>query len=144
MAETNQAPTRAAPQPDLPGLLARVQAARGRDRPLDALLACNVDPKLAGEWEPHPDFASGDVIRDASGCMRGPERYTSSLDAALALAERALPGSRVKLSIFGHGEERAELKPPHDIAQNDFGATPALAILTVLLRAIIARGRADG
>ena len=90
-------------------LLAKVQAATGPDREIDAALAL-----LAGE--PQTFFGQFGLSLDHFGEVDGPEcfrdarwaggghsyvapTYTASLDAALALIERVLPRWSLRLSL---------------------------------------------
>jgi len=71
----------------------------------------------------------------------GPTRaYTRSLDAALALCERVLPGSWCKVTKYAKRGGWAEVggadTPDH---YNATGLTPALALLTAMLRAKISQ-----
>lgn len=81
---------------DLPALLSRLEAAEGEDRELDGLLA-----KLVGDLPAEAYWSTQDVygystrywVSGGYGAYKfyDPEPYTASLDAAIALAERALP-----------------------------------------------------
>jgi hypothetical protein len=119
---------------DLQELLARVEKAEGPDRELEVRLH-SIDP----------------------ACGRIPVSqtyYTASLDAALALVERVLPGSYVELS-----GPRKYLHIPtpvpnrwkayiatfnHDGDKTGWAATPALALLAALLRALISTHSEEG
>lgn len=128
----------------LTDLLARVEAATGPDRELDGdiALACGavVDPaerNLMGivtvpAWWTMP----------RASCAKWPHRttpwpLTASIDSALALAERVLPGWAWMLR-----GSFAKLWEPHGKPPgNDFdamGRSPALAIIAAILKALIA------
>lgn len=64
---------------DLKGLIGRLRKASGKDRELDYAIS---------EWHRGP----------ASGSFRWAhyDRYTSSIDAALALVEKVLPGTMIR------------------------------------------------
>jgi hypothetical protein len=63
---------------------------------------------------------------------------TASLDAALALCERVLPGARCMAERTFDGEGWAMVHPTREgIRQVSDGASPALALLAALLKAII-------
>lgn len=69
-----------------PGLIERLEAAGGGSRELDAEIA-----RLFG-GQAIARFGDWDCREDGTGIWRPLPRYSSSLDAALALAERVLPG----------------------------------------------------
>jgi len=153
---------------DLAELLERVRKATGPDRELDGEIAATlrVGNKLpdwaqnwTGEWRP---TIQGFVVLMQDDEQPGPNfsspKFTASIDAALALVERVLPGWKVSLFI-GHmtaaknGDgARAELiapGKPKKISASEWrwpkvaacyhAQTPALAIVTALLSALIAR-----
>lgn len=118
---------------ELAGLLARVEAATGPDTDKlmgglhDRLWRWVNDNKLnanAPGWE--------------YDLHEGPN-YTASLDAALGLCERVLPGCRVLVEKTFDGEGWAMLQTapaePRDMTE---GYTPALALLAAMLCALIA------
>ena len=114
----------------LTDLFARVEAATGPDRELDGALWRKLifDPQLArpgNDWTLTPNLG------------RKKPRYTASIDAALALAERVLPGWAWMLR-----GSFAKLWEPHGKPPgNDFdamGRSPALAIIAAILKALIA------
>jgi hypothetical protein len=121
-------------------LLERVEAASGADRELDALIACHfvfksLRPATAADvilnYVPRP----GDIKTDMGFLMADP--YTASLDAALALVDRVLPGwckSAVDLRpepCEGYVWERGHVGNIQGKAP-----TPALAVLAAMLRAL--------
>ena len=69
-----------------PGLIERLEAAGEGSRELDAEIA-----RLSG-GQAIARFGDWDCREDGTGIWRPLPRYSSSLDAALALAERVLPG----------------------------------------------------
>lgn len=120
----------------------RVEACgAGGDREIDAEIACALD-----------GYDSVEVVRDAEGLESDapiavwvvtgiyrddPDYYTSSLDAALALVERKLPGWTW---VVGMGPEfaRASLSDVRDFRERHTEAhapTPALALIAALLKA---------
>lgn len=124
----------------LPDLLAKVESAAEGSYNLDAELA----KALAGwtyerrgndrkEWWREANVA--DFYRHDR-----PPRYTASLDAAVALAEKVLPGYKIGLTIEG-GAHRASVYvgdsggPTFKIGR---GANPALAICHAIIKAKIA------
>lgn len=140
-------------------LLARIEAAEGPSREIDLALA-----NLLVFSEPHRlisshvsgwshDFAypeselplGGDEYHGWAKALnhmiaQPVERYTSSIDAALALCERVLPGCHWSVSNaavrpranvwMASPISRGISPPPHSSA-----ATPALALLAALLKA---------
>jgi hypothetical protein len=104
-------------------LLERVKAATGPDRALECdLVEAFISASEAGA---HFNF-------DLAAY-----RYTASIDAALALVERVLPGWQVNVSAFGNVAEASlggrGVYPPIQ------APTPPLAILVALLTAIISK-----
>lgn len=101
----------------LPDLLARVRAASGPDRELDA------------------------AIMSAFYASTPPYEFFRSVDAALALIERVLPGYRKSVVDLRPDPCEAYAWLPgwtHNIKGD--GATPALALVAALLAAVIDRG----
>lgn len=84
------------PVADLSALIAKLEAAEGGSRALDGDVAWIFHPKLWGRRNP----ANGQHqwMTEIDGKPRVLPRYTTSIDAALALAERVLlPGSGIGL-----------------------------------------------
>lgn len=129
----------------LSDLLARVEAATGGDRELDGEMWVtlmwtreNTDPCFyelldEGRWREalhsvQPNWRERDWV----------PRYTSSLDAALGLVERMLPGS-----YSGLQQNRGENVPAWSgyVDSGDehegWGASAALALLAAMLRALL-------
>lgn len=147
---------------DLTALLARVEAATGSDRELDADLWLQLTPGATREATPvnHPKGAYVIDETRQNGRLIIVHSFTASLDASLALVERVLPGWKVSIFI-GHltgakdGKgSRAELHSPkrykaHDgtgmkwpkVAACYYAPTPALALLAAMLKAL---GLGDG
>lgn len=105
----------------LEGLIERVTAAQGPDRELDRSIG-----RAFGVTETtFPQYEPGDVMPS----------YTASIDAALALVERYLPGWSWSIGHDANGELHATIW--HGVTEHDeYGATPALAILAALLTAL--------
>lgn len=143
-----------------PDLLAKLERATGPDRELDALIDIACGPKPLGDiehwvnlwdhgWrlgrEPGHVYMRQHAGADEYANYPSPA-VTASLDAALALVERVLPGWGFDITYraaWGNctacviaNDRRA---PPHTGA----GATPAFALLSALIRALIATN-ADG
>lgn len=119
--------------PTISSLLSRVRAARGPDRELDA----RIDAALFG----------GRAARDFTGDDPAP-CYTASIDDAVALVERALPGWRFR-SMEEAGAVRLEGATNGDWlvvlwecrragggTRKQVGKTLPLAILAALLSAL--------
>lgn len=134
---------------DLLGLLERLEAATGADRELDARLYVSLIARLKS---PHIDAMIAERARlrpDANVWLDGArdwqvKPYTASLDASLALCSRVLPGCRVMVerAFDGSGWAMMHVAPgePRDMTE---GATPALALLCAMLKAL-AHSISDG
>lgn len=141
---------------DLANLLERVEKAEGADKALSREIQCRV-----GGWyrrtpsegrTRHPTFIHPDDCRDGkpvydslhgTDIWREPPDVTASLDAALALAERKLPGRASELlyeawSAVGrkHALHMRLWKPSED---GSYTQALILALLAALLRALIAQ-----
>ena len=60
---------------------------------------------------------------------------TTSLDAALALAERVLPGCLVSLFLHGNATASVECKTAGRVKTEGLATTPALALCLAILKA---------
>ena len=123
-----------------PTLLERVEAASGPDRELDAVLWLAFTPGATRRtlhvphWQRPYDI---DETRDEKGRLIIVPSYTSSLDAALALVERVLPGW---LWMVASADPPNRLPARVELWTGDeevraSAATPALALLAALLKA---------
>lgn len=117
---------------DLAELLERVKAATGPDRELDG--------DIAEAFGPH--WNGRDLTRGQAPAV------TRSIDAAMALVERMLPGWRVQLferdpEDGGGWNARLKRRSPWDLVALDEVAplprTAPLALLAALLSALIAK-----
>lgn len=136
-------------QAGLVELLARVESATGPDRELNCLLASAIDPELE-DYEPSERFPGCLQRNGIPGWTTGAPLYTHSLDAALALVERVLPGSvppprqdmplwLPRVARWFNGKWEATLYRSTDgYTAEGRGPTPALALLAALLKALIA------
>jgi hypothetical protein len=149
---------------DLNELLERVEKAMGPDRELDGEIAAALrdGDKLpdwaknwAGEWRP---TIQGSVVLMQNSGEPGPHfsssKYTASIDAALALVERKLPGWHWSVSnpfispptyhaCVANPEDNGAIEPwniEHETHEGA-GANGPLAILVALLAALIGKGR---
>jgi hypothetical protein len=127
--------------PTLKSLLERVEKATGPDSALDVAIACTLlDARQHKAWNAANGLRprGAPPLPDDVFWMRHARPYTSSLDAALALVEEKLPGWDWSLH-FDNGEALAGIQPPSEDGCNFSdcsGATPALALLHALLRAL--------
>lgn len=122
---------------ELEALLARVESATGPDREIDLALM------ILGWGGPRERYLTDELDRLAFGEQW---KFTASLDAALALVERVLPGRDIDLELR-EGMQDGQVHRFTDAtiyaqAYSDdkrdfkaFGNSPALALLTALLRA---------
>ena len=138
----------------LPALLERVERATGPDRDLDADIVrtlaspdATVGTYIEGMGDDIVFHAQALGIPNKAECPA----YTASIDAALALANRLLnstPDSpehplEISISSVGHskfGPWHCRIwSERHDDGNGDpnYGATPALAILSALLHSLI-------
>ena len=129
---------------NLQELLERVEKAEGGDRAIDTALELLLLSATTKEF-PGADPRSGLVlILDAKErwVTCDADEYTASIDAAVALVERMLPGWKVAIHIdTGGGAADAYVWNPEsaDPQHQAFGETPALALIAALLRAMIAK-----
>lgn len=113
-------------------LIRRVEAATGPDRELDARIKYAVHAGLRS-FGSLDAWLSTDTSRKRS-CV--PE-YTASIDAALALVERVLPGCQWIIGRQTAGASDAKIGSQSGWSKQPWthAATPPLAILAALLRA---------
>lgn len=119
-------------------LLARVEGASAPDREIDGLLDCLSDPLIAQCW-PHWTREQREGLTP---------HYTASIDAALGLVERVLPGwapalrqdARPAFGTLWHAMMVSRENPRTQHAT--WGFTAPLAILAALLKAKLAEGEA--
>jgi hypothetical protein len=141
----------------LQALLERVEGASGPDREIDAVLMAQFyrrGLRKLGVQESGPngwryiksrcwvDPATNSAVTTAKHGLE----FTSSLDRALALVKRVLPGAWIELS-----GPRKYLHIPTPVPNYwraecgcvGWGATPALALLAALLKALLAKHGRD-
>lgn len=136
----------------LGALLARIENAEGPDRELDGMIALD----LAGaarfrNWYDDPETKLKHAWHVLWKLGEGPEdgweplpNYTASIDAAVALVEKALPGSGYGCSLRWPEIKRCPSEAAHgwvhhgDDTHEGDATTPALALCAALLRAVLA------
>lgn len=142
---------------DLPKLLERVKKATGPDRQIDRAIMRTiggwhrVEPRFThgkhGGWIAPADFigtlSDGSPILDSlhgTSIHREVPEVSASLDAALALVEEKLPGCGVCFWRHPGSAWAGEIELSDEtVITNKHGRpTPALAVLSALIRALIA------
>lgn len=122
---------------DLENLIARVERLEGPSREVDCAIAQCIIPD---DWrETTDDIGKPMKINRAfyHQNMLMETRPTASLDAAIALCERVLPGEGIVLET--HGKNRAGIGVSGKYPSS--GATPAIALCLATLRALAAQGK---
>lgn len=114
---------------DLPALLSRVEGASGPDDALNVAI-------WAALWERYP-------VAEEIAIRKVLPNFTGSIDAALALVERKLPGWGRQTKRYAEcGEYEASLWTPHEVGGATYvgvhKTSEALALLAALIRALIA------
>lgn len=123
---------------DLQKLLERVKAAKGPDRELDLAIAQSLVPHVLVMRQRADDSGADPYTY---------WEYTGSIDAAFALVERQKPDWRWYLADSdgqSDGRPVASVYHPDSIyltgsIPRSVGATPALALLTALLSALLSQ-----
>lgn len=120
-------------------LIARVEAATGPDREIDAMVA-----RVVCDWDVFsvPDLIGGTVrlARDGARTFEVP-RWSASIDAVVELIRREMPGAEWSISATGLAEIAAAYVPGCRCGWT--APTPALALLLAFLRAMQARQEND-
>lgn len=137
---------------DLKGLLERVEKAEGPDREIDAEIWLALVPGTTRKQWSYIHKASGkecfvDETRDATHALINVPSYTASIDAAVALVEKLLPGWRLMVTTPGGAYlMSSDFEPAEEEWGEPKGFTcaadaksPALALIAALLRALIAQ-----
>lgn len=129
---------------DHSALIERLDRAEGPSRELDAdiYIALNIPKERAGRID-RLDGCVGWHPVDAPyvSAIEVPP-YTSSIDAAVALAERVLPGCQINVTKFTANISRASLGNQWLAAENH--KTPPLALCLAILRALQSAARKGG
>jgi hypothetical protein len=136
---------------DLSSLIAEVEKADKPDRGLDAKISAVLEPHLFDApgftpIRPIPDFRydpSENVIRFEGGGLMDIRFFppvTSSIDAAVSMAERVLPNWQINLSIFHDALSEASFGSRDHYREFTFAKTPALALVLATLRALDQKG----
>ena len=122
-------------------LLSRLQGLSAPDREVDALIWLQLTPGATRKQWSYIHTATQrechvDETRNADGRLTIVPELTASLDAAVALCERVLPGYDW---IVGH--TNGGLTIHAQVGQNEmvFGETPAIALIIAILTALEAR-----
>lgn len=131
---------------DLSSLIERLQKAEKPRRDLDVEIMNAVDPRspdekrlFGGKVYPVAWGSVGQICDQIRYFVEAPF-LTSSIDAAVALAERVLPNWQINLSIFHDSLAEASFgnrEAPHARSQ---APKPALAICLATLRALQSKG----
>ncbi len=126
-------------------LIERLEKATGPDREIDAALVKALCPDalvsqyLASDEEPSVFHAQSLGISDRSDVPR----YTASLDAALTLVERALPGTEWAVStLYGVNHAEVDMNGEEPVTARD-AATPAIALCLATMKALSAARGTD-
>lgn len=125
----------------LAGLLARVEAATGADIELDEAISLALcDEHRFMQLADAPVGAGCEMYRFGPRGFHSALRVTASLDAALALVERVLPGMLWAKNYEGGFRI---YQPGVSGFFSGYAKTPALALLAAMLKALIAKEAAD-
>lgn len=134
---------------DLTTLIAKLEAATGPDRELDVAISCAIDGRVLEKRG--NDRKEWLYLSGTDNCRQDPgvfgqflsPRFTASIDAAVALAERVLPGWRGSVQFgnfecqvtayLGSDEDTKEATAAHDM--------PAIALVIAMLLAKQAEGK---
>ena len=127
--------------PDLSALIERIEALTGTDDLVDAEIYATIG------GAPHTTRAGGRVIplilkHDSPKWPR----YTASLDAAVALVERVLPGYKWSAGFSRHVPHNAQVWAPsgHGYYEGECDSNRAIALILAALRALHAQEGRDG
>lgn len=138
---------------DLSSLIARLEAAEGPSREFDRDIALTVDGfvyekrgKDAKPWFYHSTLRGRRQLISPYNSERLPA-YTSSIDAAVSLAERVLPGWDWGTQSFGEDGAQGKVWKHgwHDdtVIYADH-SSPVIALVLATLRALQQKGSSNG
>lgn len=134
---------------NLQALLERVEAASGPVEEIDNLIWWHFFCPERGKDDAMRVGPMDNVAKRAAWarCFYGTERstkFTASLDAAVGLVEKMLPGFDVCLARVS-GEWSADIGPPDSFqaASAKSRPTPALALIAALLKALISQSNPE-
>lgn len=129
---------------DFPSLLARLESADGPGREIDALLMVAIEPPTGDafwQWrglQPKGTQDRAEADLQADYAREHAPAYTASLDAAIALCRRALPGWEVLLSNEGDVHWVASIGPRGTFTSCEaVTPAPALALCIATVKALI-------
>ena len=116
-------------------LIARLEAAEAGSRELDSRIVYALDLAPHGFWR-IPGVEHGTWAAAGNTTWVAPH-YSTSLDAAMALAERVLPGWEGEIDFGRRGFAclHPEQPYPAHLEYNAEASTPALALCAAILRA---------
>lgn len=131
----------------LRSLLARVEVADGADRELDGRIWAATAGVTILEWD-----GDGVLWKDEHGGLRHQRddripAYTASIDAVVALVERVLPSGWTRVDVWNTDDVKQVTAsvlplPVPNSTSSGKAATAPLALLSALLKALIAREEA--
>lgn len=134
---------------DTETLIERLEKATGADRALDALIDARfrIGPVDGPQrlWKNFPTWKANtpSVGRVSAGFHWASISFTGSVDAALSLVERVLPGAEMELTnLYGVAGVTIHSEYGPFYGSNECGSFP-LAICLALLRAVQAKGTTD-
>ncbi|PZU22454.1 MAG: hypothetical protein DI589_11200 [Shinella sp.] len=135
---------------DLTTLIAKLEAATGPDRELDVAISCAIDGRVLEkrgndrkEWLYLPGTNNWRQDPGSYGQFLSP-RFTASIDTAVALAERVLPGWDWGAHSFGEDGAQGKVWKHgwhDDTAIYADHTSPSIALLIAILRAKQAEGK---
>jgi len=125
-------------------ILNRLRSAESGSRELDAMIAVSLQIMPNNAFQPCASLDAGTFGTGAHTFWRAPE-YTTSIDAALALVERMLPGGLWRVEKIS-GVLADQMNAPYWATAGKageqeaaYGKTAPIAILTALFTALEAK-----
>lgn len=133
---------------DLSSLIARLEKAERLSRDLDVEIMNTVDPRspyekrlFDGQIYPASWGAVGQICDQIRYFVEAPF-LTSSIDAAVSLAERVLPGHQVNVTIYTDRMAKASIG--NNWLSPVRAVSAALALVLATLRALQQKGSSNG